>query len=320
MQDPYKVLGLSPGASKEDAKKAWKELAQKWHPDKNQGSKDAEEKFKEINAAYDSIKNGTVHGPNPMQDLNDLFSQTFGGFGFQSPFQNPRVRRQRKRTANIAVPMEDAFNGGKKKVRIDTTVNCDKCTQGILFGDKNCPNCNGLGEQIVDRGVIKMRSSCGYCRGMGKEVKGHCEECNGRGGKIVSDEIEISIPAGTAYGQVIPATKEIDFVVIYAPHKEFRLMDNGSDILSSLKISMFDALLGNTIEIKTLGGKKKLKIAPGTQPSSVIRIKDGGMKDKFGHWGDHLIEVKIELPKNLTEEQTELLSKLKKSLEKGEQK
>jgi DnaJ-class molecular chaperone len=96
-------------------------------------------------------------------------------------------------------------------------------------------------------------------------------------------------------------------------------MDNKTDILSSLQIDMFDALLGNSIEINTLGGKKKLKIASGTQPNAVMRIKNGGMKDRFGHWGDHLIEIKIELPKNLNKEQEKLLNKLKDSFKKGEQ-
>lgn len=318
MKDPYKVLGLQPGASQEEAKKAWKNLAQKWHPDKNSGSKESEEKFKEINAAYDLIKSGQTYSSNPMDSFGDLFNQTFGGFGFANPFTNPKVRREQRRVARIQITMEDAYNGCVKKVRVDTNIACEKCVQGIIFEDSQCESCKGLGEQIVDRGFIKMRSTCSYCRGMGKKVKGHCKECNGSGVKVLSNEEEISVPAGTRYGQVITGNKEVDFMVIYAPHKEFRLMDNKSDILSTLKINMFDALLGNSIEINTLGGKKRLKIASGTQPNSVMRIKEGGMKNQLNQWGDHLIEIKIELPKNLNKEQEELLNKFKESLEKGD--
>lgn len=306
--DPYKVLGLNQGATKEEAKKAWKDLAQKWHPDKNNGSKESEEKFKEINAAYDLIKNDEVN-QNSFHNLNDLFNQHFG---FQN-FNGTRVKRKIKRTARIGVSLEDAFNGCKKTIRMENTSPCEKCIQGLIFGDKPCVNCKGVGELIVDKGFIKMRTTCPYCRGVGKQINGKCKECGGSGVNVKVNEIEISIPSGTAYGQTISATEDVDIIIMFNQHKEFHLMENGADLLSVVNISLFDALLGNTIEINTLSGKKNLKVASGTQPNSIMRIKDGGMKDVYGRWGDHLIEIKIELPKSLNEEQMELINKLKES-------
>lgn len=315
MNDPYKVLGIKSGASKDEAKKAWKKLAQEWHPDKNQGSKEAEEKFKEINAAYDIIKEGKFRGSgsSPFTNFSDIFNQTFG---FGSPF-GFNEQRTIKKTGKIQITLEEAYNGCNKTININDFVNCERCSQGIVFGQESCAICNGTGQKTVDRGFIKMSTTCSHCKGMGREIVGKCKECGGRGGKTVERKFNISVPPGTEYGKVFNVAKDIDIMVIYAPHKEFQLIDNARDIIGSAKIDMFDAILGNSIKVNSLSGSKNLKISPDTQPGSILRIKDGGLKDANGHWGDHLIVIKVELPNNLTEEQVDLLNKLKDSFRNG---
>jgi DnaJ-class molecular chaperone len=146
-----------------------------------------------------------------------------------------------------------------------------------------------------------------------------CGECQGTGKKANIQNFEVVIPAGIRHGQKVYPATDLEIVILYAPHPEFALMENMIDIASKIKVSMFDALLGGSVKINTLQGQKSLKITPGTQPGTTLRIKSAGMKTclngTFNIIGDHLVEVLVELPKTLTDEQEGLLLKLKKTME-----
>ena len=327
MNDPYKVLGIEPGASPEDIKKAFHKLALEYHPDRNPGDKVAEEKMQEISAAYELIKDGKWTPPghgtpgfNPF-DMQSIFSN----FGFNIEFEDMFGSRQpkRKRTGRIQISLEEANSGCKKGIRIDDKANCQKCKgMGFELSDNRCQPCNGSGQIKTHRGIMVITQNCPHCRGFGREVKAMCMECHGAGKKTRTQDFEVIIPAGIRHGQKVYPAQDLEIAVMYAPHPEFALMENMIDIMSKTRISMFDALLGGGVKINTLQGQKSLKIAPGTQPGAILRIKSAGMKSDFGSFsttGDHLVEVSVELPRALTDEQTGLLLKLKEIMEnKGE--
>lgn len=325
MKDPYKVLGVEPDTSPEDIKKAYRKLAFEYHPDRNPDDKAAEEKLKEINEAYDLVKDGKWSPgsqPNFRSDFNPFdINSVFRNFGvgFDSVFGNRQTKV--KRTGRIQITLEEAYAGCKKNITVSDRTTCPKCKGfGFELGEKPCGPCKGTGEAIMMHGVVTLRQQCPYCRGLGREIKAMCMECQGSGKKENSQNFEIVIPAGIRHGQKVHPANDLEITVLFAPHREFMLMENMSDIMSKIRISMFDAILGTSVKVNTLQGQKSLKIIPGMQPGDVMRIRGGGMKGGYLHPdGDHLVEVIVELPKTLSAEQKELLNRLKETMEsKGE--
>lgn len=325
MNDPYKVLGVEPGSSPEDIKKAYKKLALEYHPDRNPGDKAAEEKFKEISAAYELVKDGKWRpGQQQAAGFNPFdFNSIFRDFGFQVDFEDMfggSRQPKRKRTGRIQVSLEEAYSGCKKNITVTDKVNCHRCKgRGFELGDSHCKPCGGSGQIRTAHGVMFVSQNCPYCRGFGREVKAMCMDCQGTGKKSDAQNFEIVVPAGVRHGQKVYPAEDLEIAILYAPHPEFALMENMVDIMSKVRVSMFEAILGGSVKINTLQGQKSLKIMQGTQPGSVLRIKAAGMKNSFGPPGDHLVEVSVELPKVLTSEQESLLVKFKESIEgKGE--
>jgi len=323
MNDPYKVLGVEPGSSPEDIKKAYIKLAMEHHPDRNPDDKTAEDKCKEINAAYELIKDGKwkperrMPGFNPF-NMNSIFRDLGLNVEFNDMFSSKQTKR--KRTGRIQISLEEVNSGCKKNITVMDNINCQKC-KGIGFelSDKHCKPCNGSGQIRTSHGVMLISQNCPYCRGLGREVLAVCIDCQGTGKKANSQNFEVVIPAGINHGGKIYPVEDLEIAILYAPHPEFILMENMVDIMSKIKISMFDALLGGGVKINTLQGQKFLKVTPGTQPNTILRIKSAGMKGGFGGTGDHLVEVLVELPKALSVEQEGLLLKLKETMENKEE-
>lgn len=314
--DPYKVLGVKPDASKDDIKKAYKALALKYHPDHNP-DKNAEEKFKEINAAYDLIKDGNYNphhsrpGFDPMKSVEEIFRQHFGSRG-------PFGRTAQRRRGQLRITLEEAHHGCTKKIRISEPISCAPCKGvGFELGDV-CSHCKGSGEFVQQKNIMVIRQPCPVCKGFGRELKSMCTSCMGRGKKANTNELEVIIPPGTLNGQVLYPFEDLEVTVVYLPHEEFAVMANNLDIGSLVKVNMFDALLGGTAKVKTLDGEKVLKVPAGTQPGSIFRIKEAGMKNR-GQRGSHLVEVQVELLKDLTDEQILLLEKLKNTISRSEE-
>lgn len=319
--NPYEVLGISPESQEEDIKKAYKELAKKWHPDVNKDNPEAEEKFKEISGAFETLKNNNwsyEERSNGIPGINfnfgDAFSSLFGQFGFD-PFQANK-RTVRRRRVQFAISFEEAFNGCSKKVNINEDKQCSICNgHGLIFGTDYCKTCSGSGRIRHSQGATSIIATCSACKGFGKENKGVCKECLGAGKKVENKEITISIPPGTRQGSILQPERDLEVVIVFRPHDKFVLLNDGVDIGSGAVINIFDAMLGKTIDVETLNGIKKLKVPPGIQPNTVLRIKNGGFNRQNNMPGDHLIEIHIEIPKDLTEEQKEEINKLKKFFE-----
>ena len=306
MKNPYEILGVSQDASEEDIKKAYKKLALEWHPDRHQGNKDAEDKFKEITEAFNLIKDGKYppsrgsFGGHGFSFVNDLFNQTFGFGG-----------AQQKKSATLNISIEDAHMGGSKKISLGEVKSCSHCRGvGLDILDINCPNCHGSGRITQQMGSLSLSKPCGKCRSTGKTLGAKCVFCFGTGKIESKEELIINIPAGILHGQKIYPRSDLQIIILYSPHNLFKLVDEGGSISSNIDINIFDAIFGNNINIQTLNGIKSLKIQEGTQPGSVLRIKNGGV----GNRGDHFINVNVKLPSNLNEEQKAILEELRKSM------
>ena len=315
--NPYEILGIAQGASEEEIKKAYKELAKQWHPDKHQGDKAAEEKFKEISGAYELLKKNNWQAPQAVSDFglnfSDLFNQAFG-MGLD-PFRTS-TRRIRKRKAQLEITFEEAYNGCEKKLQIHNAEQCAVCSgHGLKLKNSMCPQCKGNGHIRNHQGFLTISTTCNICRGLGREPEGMCDVCKGQGQKISLQEISVKISPHTRYGSILKPESDLEIIVVYKKHPYFTLLHDGADVGSTLDVDMFDAILGNSFNIKTLAGEKRLKINPSTQPGTILRIKDGGFERQNGQYGDHLIEINVKFPENLTEKQIELINKLKNSFE-----
>jgi len=313
MKDPYATLGVSPDASKEEIKKAYKDLALKWHPDRHQGDKKAEERFKEISEAYNLLKDGKYNpyvqsGPTGFDsfNINEMFNHAFGGFGFSFRTQ------QRVKTGNMAISIEEAHGGCKRKIRLSEVHGCADCRNvGRVITQEVCDKCGGSGQVRSAMGAIHIARPCDACGGYGRKLGDNCNSCNGQGKKEIHKELEVNVPPGILHGQKVYPQSNLQITILYKPHSYFKLLDeNTGQIGSNITIDMFDAIFGNNVEIDTLNGRKSLKINPGTQPGAILRIKRGGV----GGRADHLVNINVILPKDLNEKQKELLQKLQKTM------
>jgi molecular chaperone DnaJ len=325
MNDPFKVLGLEQDAQEADIKKAYKELAFKYHPDKNPDNPKAEEKFKEVSSAYETLKKnnwqyntmseGGFSGfPGVNINIDDIFNQ-FGGFnpfGGGHPFGTGGSKVGQVKIGKISISLEEAYSGCTKKMSINELEACKSCKGvGFKFSNDKCNMCNGTGQVSQTHGAITMRSSCRECKGFGRQISSLCMDCNGKGKVKKSESVTVNIPAGIRNGARINHSNTIQIQVFYSPHKEFEVIDViKADIGSHKEIDIFTAMLGGSVTVNTLGGQKKVKIPAECQPGTILRIRDAGMKKSDGSTGDHYLKTNIKLPK-LNEKQKELLQKVK---------
>lgn len=308
--NPYDVLGVSHEASEDEIKKAYRELAKKWHPDVNGGDKAAEEKFKEISCAYETLKNSNwSYRPNQSNfpNLSDIFGQF--GFGFD-PFKAQK-RNIKHKKASIYVTFEEAYGGCNKKIMLSEDSQCVTCMGvGAKLKDSFCSVCHGNGRIRTTQGAVIISQTCMACKGLGREMGNICDDCNGSGKHTNNKELSINIPSATMHGSIINPEPDLDIIILLKPHSEFVLLNDGVDIGSRISIDVFDAMLGENLNINTLDGIKKLKIPPGIQPNTILRIKGGGFNGLNGHKGDHLVEVGVKIPE-INDEQKEAVCKLK---------
>jgi molecular chaperone DnaJ len=321
MNDPFRTLGVEPGASEADIKKAYKKMAMEHHPDRHPNDKQAEERFKEISVAYETLKNNNWQqeswGPNFNGDIfngfssiniEDLFNHAFG----QNPFNR---QTGNVKTGKIYISLEEAYSGCTKKIGFIDTVSCSVCNGlGYKLGDEKCDKCGGIGQRRTVHGAVSMVTACADCRGFGRKISAMCMECNGTGKKKLERELIINIPPGTYEGAKVNPTNDVQIQILYSPHKEYTIMNNRIDTSSIKEIDVFVAMLGGTVSANTLGGIKNVKVPAGCQPETLLRIKQAGMKIQ-NKIGDHLLKIKIKIPTNLTEEQKELIQTLKQQLE-----
>lgn len=350
MADYYDILGISKTASKEDIKKAYKNLAKKYHPDLNPGNKEAEKKFKEINEAYATLSDDNkktnfdrygssaegysqgFEGFQQGEDFGDLFGSFFDLGGGR------RSSKGRDLKYELELTFLEACFGVSKTITITKLDRCESCDGLGGTGEQSCTTCKGSGRmQKTFRtpfGVFAQQSTCTECMGRGKTVKNVCKECKGQGRIKNTKTVTVKVPAGIADGQSLrmqgegeagaPGTRAGDlFVEVYVtPHDIFIRKED--DIHIEFPISFSQAALGDTVSVPTIRGEVKMKIPSGTQSGTILRLKEEGVENVSGHGtGDQLVRVQVKTPTKISAKQKELLEKLasenkeKLSVEKG---
>ncbi|MBE7468431.1 MAG: molecular chaperone DnaJ [Anaerolineae bacterium] len=354
-RDYYEVLGVAKGASPEEIKKSYRQLARKYHPDVNK-EPDAEDKFKEINEAYEILSDdqkrgmydrfghagvGGAGGFGGFQDFGgfrdpfEIFEEVFGGLGGFS-----RSRRQRggpRRGADLRYEMtlefEEAVFGIEKEIEVPRQETCNTCNgNGVEPGTSpiRCPECNGTGEIRRQTGFFINIGTCPRCQGRGEIITSPCRECRGQGRIVKTRRLSVKVPAGVDNGTQIRLSGEGEsgalggppgnlYVVIRVkPHEYFRR--NEETIHLELGINITQAALGDEVEVPTLDGKEMMTIPAGTQTGDTIRLRGKGVprlrRDGSNMGrGDQIVTLQVRTPTNLSKEQRHLLLELGKTLD-----
>jgi molecular chaperone DnaJ len=349
-RDYYEILGVSRSATDSEIKSAYRRLAVKYHPDKNPGDKEAEEKFKEIQEAYSVLSNpekrayydrfGHAEGVGaqgfgggfsdiPFSDLEDILFSFFDSDPFGGSYRRrSRSSRSPQRGADLRydleISLEEAFTGVEKKIKIPRLEICQECGgTGAERGTKPeaCITCKGTGQITYKQGFFSVSRTCMNCRGTGQFIRTLCKSCKGTGQIEKEKTLHVKIPAGADTGLRIKIAGEGEagkyggiagdlFVVIHVSEHE-TFKRQGNDLYTSIPISFAQAALGTELKIETLDGEVALKIPAGTQTGTVFRIENKGMPILGGKGrGDLFIGVTLVTPKNLTKEQRQLFERL----------
>ena len=346
-RDYYEVLGLKKGASEDDIKKAYRQMAKKYHPDMNPGDKEAEARFKEVNEAYAVLSDPDKKAKydqfgHAAFDPSSGFGEGFGDFGFDfsdiiSGFSNifgggtssrwSGAVRGDDIAVRVSLTFEEAVFGVKKDISYQKVQKCSECSgSGAAKGTsaKTCTACKGTGQvktqQRTPFGVMQSMKTCDACRGRGKIIDTPCKNCRGTGYEKVTKKLEVSIPAGIDDGQRIVLREKGsdgenggragDLVIIVNVRKDDIFERDGSDIYCEVPITFAEATLGAEIDIPTLEGKMKYTIPEGTQSGTVFTLRQKGIQNvNYRTRGNLYVTVAVEVPKNLNAEQKSLLSK-----------
>jgi molecular chaperone DnaJ len=350
----YKTLGVSKKASEDEIKKAYRKLARKYHPDRNPGDEEAEERFKEISAAYDVLSD-----PEKRKEYDE--GPAFGGFGGQGPFpgggqaggfggfdlgdifgsvfnrgggRGGQTQQVRGRDLETEVPLsfDQAINGAQISVTVPKQSRCATCHgSGAKPGTapKTCPRCEGRGVEAQGQGFFSISQPCSQCGGSGQIIEDPCPTCGGSGLTQQSKRYKVNVPAGVKNGTRIrlagkgedgprggpPGDLYVTTRVASSP--VFKRLDDGN-LEVAVPITVPEALRGGTIEVPTLSGTKKIKVAPGTRHGSVQRLRGEGPPKKSGGNGDIRYRLEIEMPQELSDEQREAVDKLAETLNGGD--
>jgi molecular chaperone DnaJ len=347
-RDYYEILGVDRNASDEEVKKAYRRLARQHHPDLQTGEhqkKAAEEKFKEINEAYEVLSDqdkrrrydmfghaGAQQGPGGFEGFDfgrggfgDVFSDIFEDF-FGQPRGGSRPERGSDLQYNLEISFEEAVYGKEAKLKIPRWETCPDCRGSgakSAAAIKTCPSCKGTGQLRFQQGFFSVSRPCGQCEGAGRVVTDPCPACQGRQRVYKERTIVVNIPAGIESGMRLRLSNEgehgvhsgppgdLYVAITVKPHPIFQR--KGLDITCDVPISFITAILGGKIEVPTLKGSTILKIPPGTQHDKVLRIKGLGVPSlKGGSVGDQLYTIKVQIPTKLTAKQKELLMEFAK--------
>jgi molecular chaperone DnaJ len=346
-KDYYEILGLQKGASDDEIKKGFRKLAIKYHPDKNQGDKEAEEKFKEINEAYQVLSDpqkkaqydqyGTADfnggggfdaGGFDFSDVGgfgDIFESFFGGGGFSSGRRKNGPERGADIEYNLNLTFEEAVFGVEKEVSINRHERCETCSgSGAKPGTspKTCDKCGGSGQVRVQRntplGSFVSVNNCDKCGGKGKLVSDPCPTCRGTGKERKHRKIKINVPAGVDTGNVIPLRGHGehganggppgDLYVNLRVSSHAQFKRKGFDIYIDRHISFAKATLGYELKVPTVDGEVKYDVPAGTQPGTVFRLKGKGVpRVNSSGRGDQYVNIIVDVPKVLNEKQKEAL-------------
>lgn len=355
-QDYYQILGVEQSASEREIKRAYKKLAMKYHPDRNQGNKNSEEKFKKIKSAYEiltdkdkrsaydqyghaafeqgntgnySDSNTFTHSFSSTSDFSDIFGDVFGDI-----FGGNRKKNSKQKGSdlsyNMTITLEEAVKGTIKKINIPVLQKCPICHG---YGTRSreqpqtCPTCRGHGQVQMRKGFFTVQQTCPQCRGKGNFITSPCRNCKGHGRTEQPKKLSINIPPGIDTNDKIRLNQEGEVGTYGAPSGDLYIKinvkphsifeRNENNLHCEIPISFFMATLGGEIEVPTLDKKVKLKIPPETQSGKLLRIRGKGVKSiRNSRQGDLLCRIIVETPVNLNTQQKNLLHKLEENFNK----
>ncbi|MGB2876383.1 MAG: molecular chaperone DnaJ [Gaiellaceae bacterium] len=353
VKDLYETLGVSKGASQDEIKKAYRKLARQHHPDNNPGDAAAEERFKEVQTAYDVLsdpekrtqydrfgaENGRA-GPGgftfttegfdvrDLGDLGDLFGGLFGGLGSRAQ-QRERERGRRGGDVEVEVNLsfDDALRGVETKIPVELETACRECGgSGAKPGTAPtlCPECHGRGVKAESQGLFALSQPCPRCRGNGTVIEDPCPRCKGTGRERRTKRYTVKIPAGVKDGSRIRlrgkgeagwgGAEAGDLFVVTRVAASKLYTRRGDDLVVDLPVTYPEAVLGATVQVPTPDGPVTVKVKPGTTDGTLLRVKGkGAPKLKGSGRGDLLARVKLTVPKKLSKGEREAIESLQKA-------
>lgn len=348
-QNYYSTLGIEKSASQDEIKSAFRKLAHKYHPDKNQGDKTAEAKFKEINEAYQTLSDPSKRkqydqfgqaGPQgfgggaggfggfdsssfegfDFNNMGDIFSDFFGGAG------GSRVRRGSDMEVNINISLRDSYFGIEREIRINKTSTCDSCSGSRAekgSKQKSCSTCSGSGRVTkMTRsfmGNFNQVTECGTCYGTGTIPEQNCKKCRGAGVIDKAETIKIPVPAGIengnslrmpGAGEAITGGQSGDLFIRITVDKDAVWKRSGYDLVRTLEIRLTEALLGTKVSVETFGGKLDITVPAGSNTGDVLKVEGRGFSAGNSRKGNVLLTLKIIIPKKLSNKAKEYIEKL----------
>jgi molecular chaperone DnaJ len=344
--DLYSVLGVERGASADEIKKAYRKLAREHHPDRNPGDAAAEERFKEIQTAYDVLSDpekrkaydrfGSADGRRGFDprggfgdfnvgDLGDL-GDLFGGiFGRGAARQRSRAERGGDLEAQVNLSFDDSLKGIETKIPVEVETACRDCGgSGAKPGTspKVCPECRGRGVTSESQGLFALSQPCARCRGNGTVIEDPCPSCRGTGRERRTKRYTVKIPAGVKDGTRIRLKGKGEAGIAGGPPGDLFVVTRvaespvykrrGSDLEVQVPVSLADAALGTEVEVPTPEGAVSLKVPAGSEHGKLLRIKGRGAPKLKGGKGDVLARLKLDVPKKLNKQQRQLFEELRK--------
>ena len=361
-KDYYKILGVERSATADEIKRAYKKVAIKYHPDRNPGDKEAEEKFKQAAEAYDVLRDpdkrarydqfgaAGVNGAGGFggfsadsMDINDIFRHFsdifsgsgfggFGGFGGGGGASHA-VRKGDDMRMKVKLTLAEIATGVTKRFKLRKQVHCPECGgSGCEKGHapETCETCHGRGFVLRTQrsmfGMMQTQAPCPTCHGEGTIIKHACSHCQGNGVVQGEEIVEIKIPSGVGEGMMINVPEkgnaaprggingDIQVIIEEAPHPD--LIRDENDLIYNLLLTVPQATLGDTVEVPTIDGKARIKIEPGTQPGTALRLRGKGLPAVQGYGygkGDIVVNISVYIPEHLTREEKDAISSLKDS-------
>lgn len=344
----YEILEVSQSADKAEIKKAYRKMAKKYHPDKNQGDADAEHNFKLCNEAYQVLSDDQQrsiydrYGKEGLQgggggrggfsggfdDLSSVFEEMFGGFSGGSSRQRRRAPEE-KYPLDLGLKMNISFKeavfGCEKELDFKYKESCGSCKgTGAKDGKvKTCSQCSGQGQVYMKQGFMTFSQTCPVCHGEGTQVSEKCSDCKGQGYSETKDTVTIKVPAGidnenrlrvSGHGNKSKSGSRGDLYVTFSVEEDETFIRHGNDIYIEVPVFFTQAVLGETIKIPSLTGELELKLTKGTKDKAQFNFRNEGVADVHGHGkGDLIAQITLAYPSSLNDEQTELLEKLQES-------